>query len=184
VIFGPWHAGQSNTHAKAFNTVPFAVGSLIGLRSWRTKDHMLTPTSMIDHTWEPGENHARCIPGTRRPPEEHRLVGMDCMCGFYAYFDGKNNYATSVTVSGIIEGYGRCVYGTQGFRCEKAIVRALVRPSEPQRVSYGHSEKNPVPYLDFDLLHSHYPDVIVFDTVEDALEAFPLTPKEVTEPES
>lgn len=60
--------------------------------------------------------------------EEHRVGGKDCHCGYYAYFDGDNDYRDPSRVSAVIEGYGVCTYGDRGFRAEKAKLLALVLP--------------------------------------------------------
>jgi hypothetical protein len=181
MYMAPWLGNPHGSHIEEFSQVPFAAGQLVGLRAWRVTDgHMLRPSSVAEYTWTPGENLAQCIPGSRPVPEDHQLVGGNCMCGFYAYHDGTNTYAGTVTISGIMMGYGRCVHGTKGFRAEKARILAIVKPSAPQRVSFGYSSKNDIPMLDFDLLASNYPAVPVFESVDAALDAFPLTPKQVT----
>jgi hypothetical protein len=60
--------------------------------------------------------------------DKHRIGGLNCGCGFYAYFDGGNDYAQEGRVAGIIEGYGTCTVGSRGFRAEKARLVALVLP--------------------------------------------------------
>lgn len=66
------------------------------------------------------------------PPkdDDHTVGGVDCSCGFYAYFDGRNDYHESGQgeVEAIIEGYGVCTVGDRGFRASKAKVVALVTP--------------------------------------------------------
>lgn len=59
---------------------------------------------------------------------KHSLSGTNCTCGFYAYFDGGNDFADEKTVSAVVEGYGVCAVGTRGFRAEKARLLALVVP--------------------------------------------------------
>lgn len=52
----------------------------------------------------------------------------NCECGFYAFYNGANDYRQSSRVSAVIEGYGRTVVGTRGFRAEKAKIVALCLP--------------------------------------------------------
>lgn len=64
-------------------------------------------------------------------PPKHDLVSLACTCGFYAYFDGSNEYAEdagTLGITGIVEGYGKAVVGDRGFRAEKARIVALVAP--------------------------------------------------------
>lgn len=54
---------------------------------------------------------------------QHQFLG--CSCGFYAYYNGYNEYLDSNAIVGIIEGYGETVIGTRGFRSQKARIVAL-----------------------------------------------------------
>lgn len=51
----------------------------------------------------------------------------DCGCGFWAYwkFDPHEFHLGEKPVVGIVEGYGRTIRGTRGFRCQKARIVAL-----------------------------------------------------------
>lgn len=98
--------------------------------------------------WEPGvENVAHCrvpvsdvtvqaydpsailVPQAFYPPR-HRSPDTTCQCGFYAFwstdaampFLGANG---ELPVLGVIEGYGRCLMGEKGLRCEKARIRGV-----------------------------------------------------------
>lgn len=51
----------------------------------------------------------------------------DCSCGFYAYF-GFRTYLDNSGISGVVEGYGRTVIGTSGFRASLARIVALAMP--------------------------------------------------------
>ena len=103
----------------------------------------------------------------------HELVALDCTCGYYAYYDGSNDHLSQVgwtlrpesgpRVAGIIEGYGRVVAGTRGFRAEKARLRAVVLPG----VARHHSGAKAV--------LRNYPDLPAFRTADLALAEFPLT---------
>lgn len=70
------------------------------------------------------------LPGYTLEPCE----GLDpeCSCGFYAYHDGAILYATGgegLRVEGIIEGYGRVVLGSLGYRAQKARIVAITLPA-------------------------------------------------------
>lgn len=67
--------------------------------------------------------------------EKHRQLSdelsagalADCACGFWAYwrFDPHEFHLGEKPVVGIIEGYGKMITGTRGFRCGKARIVAL-----------------------------------------------------------
>lgn len=59
-------------------------------------------------------------------PEPHSLA--DCSHGFYAYYDGSNDYKADSRISAVVEGYGETLIGTRGFRSEKAKIVALCVP--------------------------------------------------------
>lgn len=123
---------------------------------------------------------------------QHRVAGKDCSCGFYAYYDGRNDYLKvpsggggwTVTFGGatgassrdrigaVIEGFGVCTVGSRGFRAEKARLLALIQPEVV---------RSP---LKFDLLVRNYPDVDMFADESSALEAHPLTVPDVPGPDS
>jgi hypothetical protein len=133
------------------------------------------------------------IPKTPTPAEKakavtHALAGVSCQCGFYAYFDGGNDYLTdnfaasgmivnggftyttgspdtAARVGAVIEGWGTCTVGTRGFRAEKAKVLALIKPK-------GTDARREVAFL---RAQRNYPDVAVFATERDAIAEFPLS---------
>lgn len=117
----------------------------------------------------------------------HSLAGITCSCGFYAYFDGGNDYLTDVgggviyntggltfgpsqqdnatRIAAIVNAWGSATVGSRGFRAEKAEVVALIVPKSTQarhEVAFSRARRN-------------YPDVQVFETEKDAVRAFPLT---------
>jgi hypothetical protein len=114
-------------------------------------------------------------PGEKKPVIEHRLAGVACQCGFYAYFDGGNDYLQqpesswsddkAPRIGAIIEGWGVCTVGARGFRAEKAKVVALIIPDSTK----GRLE------VAFTKARRNYPDALVFDTERDAVRAIPLT---------
>ena len=90
------------------------------------------PLRGMHAAWQPGENTAMCLDGTRT----HGLGTVpdeNCYCGFYAFWDPPAPYSVLSTpglmpVFGVIEGYGKVVIGSKGFRCAKARVLALHLP--------------------------------------------------------
>jgi hypothetical protein len=75
------------------------------------------------------------------PPKrlEHATGALSCGCGFYAYFDGRNDYLLSGagSVAALIEGFGVTSVGDRGFRSSKARLVALITPA--------NLRENPVP---------------------------------------
>jgi hypothetical protein len=130
----------------------------------------------------------------------HRMAGVKCDCGFYAYFDGGNDYLTAppttpypspmssaayyITttnsedkaprVGAIVNGWGVVTVGTRGFRAEKAQIVALISPKSEQA-------KHEVA---FTKVRRNYPDVQVFSTEVEAVRAFPLTDPHPYSPET
>lgn len=109
-------------------------------------------------------------------PPEHVVGTVKCKCGFYAYFDGRNDYLASAPherVGGLVEGYGVCTVGTRGFRASKARLIALIQPeaelADPTR---------------WDRVLHNYPDVPVYADKRAALEAHPLAEGMVPTPET
>lgn len=167
-----------------FGQRPFAAGSLTGLRTFRITDAGALTGVVHKGLWGSGVNQAECLApsgiinflGGRQPlrgPDApgHQLASLNCTCGWHAYFDGSNDYASQRWImhnqyglSGVIEGWGKCVVGSRGFRCEKAQIKALVVPQ-------GHTEW---PDGLLQTVRDRYP-VLWFDNEGAALHEFPLT---------
>jgi hypothetical protein len=127
----------------------FIAGSVTGYRWWAlAADGRLL--GMHD-AWTPGENHARCLadrpghhlvrgagqqpgPGLQRPLHPAADVPAEaCFCGFYAYWTvpGQMVPGTLLPVLGVIEGYGKVLIGSKGFRCATAKIMALCPLGSP-----------------------------------------------------
>jgi len=130
----------------------FTVGSVTGTRVFNVDaDGWLTGYTFRSR-WVEGVNDAACL-RTKTVPCVHRAQstpqdlrrwcgcpqpvvadpcggapGADCKCGFYGYYEGSNDYASPDTVAAVVEGFGRTVVGTRGFRASKARIRALYLP--------------------------------------------------------
>lgn len=122
-----------------------ALGAVRGYRWWhvvpRFEDGTLltAEVSLIGNAggeWQSSELVAKCSGQVYNGPmvmEEHRSPHPDCQCGIYA--DWKPYALTAETFSyeefkgrmfGVIEGSGRTIIGTEGFRCENARIIAGV----------------------------------------------------------
>ncbi len=97
-----------------------SLGSVVGVRAFKI-DWLgrLVGVSQDDKVFTPEVNTAECYRCQLK-----RLA--DCECGFYGYFSGQDNqYMRGNPVGAIIEGTGKTVIGTKGFRTEKAKLLAL-----------------------------------------------------------
>lgn len=128
----------------------------------------------------------------------HSVAGLGCKCGFYAYFDGMNDYMQTGRVAAVVEGFGLYTLGTRGFRTSKARLVALIEPPMGKAESYYvgmflHSgttttqrpstSESMTPLL-WSYIQRNYPDVPVFANQDDALSEFPLYQPEVPTPET
>lgn len=108
--------------------------------------------------WEPGRIEAKCkASGYTYSHEEHTVPANKCGCGFWAYWDQglkaeevlyglvkqpnivREYYLNKapmvkVPVLGVVEGSGRTIIGTKGFRSQYAKIKALCIPEEGKEV--------------------------------------------------
>lgn len=110
--------------------------------------------------------------GVETEKPKHTAGNIECACGWYAYFDGSNEYSEPTRLSALIEGYGTATLGTRGFRAEKSRLLAIIAP-----------KKSKVPADRLARVMHNYPDVPVYATKRQAIEAHPLTPPAVATPE-
>jgi hypothetical protein len=143
-------------------------------------------------TWTPVEvddtplsETAKAPVRSKQPP--HVVAGVNCGCGYYAYFNGDNTYAQTDRVSAVVEGYGVCTVGDRGFRASKARLVALVLPDTEQKSRDRHARHYDSVYPELICrpravavntvqIRRNYPDVPVYPTVAAALAEHPLTP--------
>jgi hypothetical protein len=133
-----------------YGKVPFAVGSVFGLRRWNEVVDRKWPLVGFNygaHAWEPGVTEAVCaspnIGVVKRP---HRAGTTECTCGLYAAWDSPEDaeFWPALEISpnhglgiwGVVEGFGRIAVGPRGFRSEKARIVALADAPEMAEI-YG-----------------------------------------------
>lgn len=131
-------------------------GEVTGLRAFKvTKEGKLTSPMRQECKITPGENVARCDlrspfglywdPGRGWVMEwsrDHQVAGRHCMCGFYGYWDGSNDYVRrpsplSPNISAVVKAYGHVTIGTRGFRAEKMKVVGVVLSSTGRSVRWS-----------------------------------------------
>lgn len=70
-------------------------------------------------------------------------LAADCACGFYAYHTGRTSYgvagASGMRVDGVVEGYGKVILGTAGYRAQKARILAVVLPAPSDAAKHRDS---------------------------------------------
>lgn len=103
------------------------------------------------------------------PPHTFDPVPQDgehlpaCNCGFYAYYDGSNDYYDPEKhgpdlITGVMEGWGEVLIGARGFRCTRARIVALCIPEK-------HASR--------EMILAHYPSVPNFVSFDRMVEVFP-----------
>lgn len=115
---------------KDFTSTEFAVGSVFGLRSWRLYSHGNFQSrhyleSPVKHkTWYPDLDvyQADCnVYGNFHLWQE--IPKPNCECGFYFY--RPEYFIPCGNVMGLVEGFGKTIIGSKGYRCEKLRIKAL-----------------------------------------------------------
>lgn len=172
-------------------SIPFVMGDFYGHRAFT-----VLPTGEITGTifhaiWKPGENLAYCLKEDHKDAQYlHRYVinpkllpigpthdFPSCSCGFWAYWGNRaNTYAAGYhdRISGVIHAYGRMVFAEYGFRCTKAVIKALAIPKQGPFIRDDLS-KDQFYYLAADRIIERYPDIMIFDNPKTMLEEFPPT---------
>lgn len=149
----------TDSRGKEFASLGFAAGVVRGVRSFLVDDLGRLTGVAFKKVWLPGENNAECLAETRKEFGDFGKHLPDCLCGFYAYYDGSNDYRKSeTTITGVVEGYGSTVIGSRGFRCAKARIVALHIPNDVKRAG---------------VVVRNYADIPQFDSFLGMVQAFP-----------
>lgn len=136
VSFTPTVWGGPSRDSK-FAESEFTMGTAVGVRSWNVDRLGRLESPSYKTVWSPGEMTASCKANPfdfaafsqhRVTKEEHQQAS--CSCGFYAYYEGFNDYAEPTRITGVIEGYGETQIGTRGFKSAKARIVALYVPDD------------------------------------------------------
>ncbi|MGN7978247.1 hypothetical protein ACTJJ4_11800 [Microbacterium sp. 22195] len=169
----------------ALQEVGFAVGVVRGVRAFNVDKLGRLRGVTFPQVWMPGENQAECkrnerdiyqityravlnlsqggyaTPIREPEPEPTKPHAMNsCNHGFYAYYDGSNDYHDPDRVNAVIEGYGETVIGSRGFRCMKARIIAMHIPDTMTEFKARMVARN-------------YPDVAVLESFEQMVAEFP-----------
>jgi hypothetical protein len=175
-----------------FSGSEFSMGTAVGVRSWDVDKLGRLVSPSYHMVWPPAEVGAECRKTeavqyrvsmtaggsyTLTSPEaetaeaeEHNQAS--CSCGFYAYYEGFNDYATDGRITGVIEGYGETQIGTRGFKSAKARIVALYIPAQ------GANERL-IGETKFDRVRTNYGGkVAIFDDYAHMVAEFPTTAPE------
>jgi hypothetical protein len=153
-----------------------------GFRAFRYNPDDSLTSLIYDYEWTDGVNRAVCATSAtwKKPAKECPFPHKGCSHGFYAYYD-EDYYGTGITrgiavVNGVIDGYGRCVIGSKGYRSEYAALVAFVRPFAIDdtflrmlRLERPQAELHVVAALE-----RKFPTVPIFDNVDELRKVVPL----------
>lgn len=167
----PWEPGVNTAECLASDSSIYPVISkLRAYSSFLTtseysREYLMTGTMLRnEYTEEINECNRRLNTMLDRAREfrntKHSLD--DCAHGFYAYYEGSNDYYADGMVMGVVKGSGELVLGTRGFKAEKAEIVALYIPDE-----VGYKTGNRVA--------ENYADIPQFSSFQAMIEAFPPT---------
>lgn len=164
--------------------MPLAAGSVHGLRTWKVRsDGMLT--GQRGKVWRSGINEATCLPEEMTFYRSTRCEGLDpkCSCGVYAYW---TKYAAAIQTEavGVVEGFGRTIIGTRGFRCQKARIVAIVAPeARAETLTYVDGTTETIPIDLAAQIQKRYPEIAIYQDIDAMLAEHPLTEAPEAEPE-
>ncbi len=146
--------------------------------------------------WQSGINTARCMnDDTHVPPVEwDEKTGAECGCGFWAYWQPNQHEmsggrAGTLPVLGVIEGTGRIVIGTKGFRSQYAKIIAVTAACQIKPETFVPKEKlkdleeqaNAWMALIQDRLSELYPEARTFATTSGLISSYPVAKQQERE---
>ena len=171
-------------YTEDFSGRPLVAGTIRGIRTWdmSAEYRLVSPFQYFE--WQATDNVSECVQYVQKSVYleddnstfytvhdrltnfEHKPAPKHCSCGFYAYHKHAVPQRTTTEVifeghiRGILEGYGTVTVGSKGFRAEKANILALIQSSNS--------------YLDWNKVWDNYPEIPLFSSLEEAIEAFPM----------
>lgn len=127
----------TDSRKKEFASLGFAAGVVRGVRSFLVDDLGRLTGVAFKKVWLPGENQAKCYAESDGHPEVLDFAAHlpECLCGFYGYYDGSNDYLDSgKTITGVVEGYGSTVIGSQWVPMRQGAHRRASHPGQHEAV--------------------------------------------------
>ncbi len=105
--------------------------AILGERTWQVRSDGRLCSIYWPAKWEPGINHARCLPEASLRTDDHEAPQANCTCGIYAHTDMNERELAFLdrpnVVLGTIAAWGRIEYEACGFRAQSARLLALGR---------------------------------------------------------
>lgn len=148
----PWYgykADEKNPPSPTFAVESFQPGAPGDPEYDKLQDSIDEATKRLHAVYDAADEHRKT---------KHSLD--DCSCGFYAYYEGSNDYYREGMVMAIVKGTGELILGTRGFRAEKAEIVALHIPNAVEDAS---------------AIVANYPSVPLFSSFEAMVAEFPPT---------
>ena len=148
-----------------------------------------------DYSWTVGVNASAHMPSRSTwggipssiamwgaAPKSCEYPTTECSCGFYAYhgedYWWESGYPSSKgpMIAGVIEGFGRMVVASKGFRAGKAVILALAAPVavDAQWLIKNNLTVEETQARVRDAVQARYWNVPIYDTIPDLLAAHPL----------
>lgn len=118
-----WRPGENTAACHAGSEVMQMTQALNRQIAAMFRSYNLSPVSVSDPP----------LPSQPAMKSGHHVPVEKCGCGFWAFTDHDYKYGASEDVAGVVEGHGRTLIGTKGFRVEKAEIVALRVPSKGWR---------------------------------------------------
>jgi hypothetical protein len=205
--YGPGLDGFNGQLRQDFD---LAIGTVTGYRWWRlpAPDFSQDPLDADQHwpadrltgqcgwVYPAGVSEAICLNQQSHnvPTDYDPHTGLVCGCGFWAYWQPQDYHVQrgGLPIFGVIEGFGRTLIGTAGFRSQKARVVALIPslrlvPESTYSGWYDPLAGRPGDQIDDarietwmavleTRLEQLYPGVRVFSTLSALRAAYPPTP--------
>ena len=126
-----WEDGENVATCKEAHEVPFSIkeSQLKLMKAERDELLRRLGAKITRPADDPGDlvSEAAVARFTELDRQLNDPATRDCGCGFWAYwnFDPHEFHLGEKPVVGIVEGYGKTIRGTRGFRCAKARIVAL-----------------------------------------------------------
>lgn len=166
----------------------YVVATNTGMRSWYITDWEKPLRSMTWAYYWHGRGPHSSFGATYSPidtwEESYPKVGNSV--GFYAYYINERYYgwcdgSARFRIGGTVEGYGRTVVGTKGFRAERAVILGFAMDTLTRISQTFYSWQLEItPEMVADVrayLEKMYPTVPIFNTTAELLSVTPLSSK-------
>ena len=133
--------------------------AVLGVRAWQVRGDGRLCSIYWPAKWEPGINHARCLPEASLRTDDHEAPQANCTCGIYAHTDMNDRELAFLdrpnVVLGTIAAWGRIEHEPSGFRAQSARLLALGRSRRRDTTQRRSAIRYGVPLLPMSELASY-----------------------------